>query len=110
MEGHKDPFNRRTFPWGREEPILMAHFKALGAIRKQEEVLRLGDIQFFQASDRKLGFTRTLNGKTLSIYVNRNADPWDIPAGNVLFGHNLQTIAPDWLSLSPMGFCITEEK
>ena len=110
MEGHKDPFNRRTYPWGREEPALLAHFKELGAIRKQEEVLRLGDIAFFASSDRRLGFTRTLNGKKLSIYVNRNADPWEIPAGSVLLGHNLQTVAPDRLCLASMGFCITEEK
>ncbi len=109
MEGHKDPFNRRTYPWGREEPILMAHFKALGAIRKREEVLRLGDITFFEAGDRRIGFTRSLNGRKLKIYVNRNADPWEIPSGNVLLGHNLQTVAPDWLCLAPLGFCITEE-
>ena len=109
MEGHKDPFNRRTFPWGKEEPILMAHFKALGAIRKREEALRLGDIQFFYHSDRRLGFSRCLNDRKLKIYVNRNSDPWEIPAGRVLLGHNLQTVAPDWLSLAPMGFCVTEE-
>ena len=108
MEGHKDPFNRRTYPWGHEEPILMAHYKALGAIRKREEVLRLGDIQFFHNTDRRLGFSRTLNSRKLKIYVNRNADPWEIPAGCVLLGHNLQTVAPDWLSLAPMGFCVTE--
>ena len=87
----------------------MAHFKALGVIRKREEALRLGDISFFEANDRRLGFTRTLKGKQLKIYVNRNADPWEIPAGKVLLGHNLQTVAPDWLCLGPMGFCITED-
>ena len=110
MEGHKDPFNRRTFPWGNEEPILMAHYRALGAIRQREETLRLGDIQFFHASDRRLGFTRSLKSQKLKIYVNRNSDPWEIPAGNVLLGHNLQSVAPDWLCLAPMGFCITESK
>ena len=109
MEGYKDPFNRRTYPWGREEPSLKAHYKALGMIRRQEDVLRLGDIQFFQANDHRLGFVRDLDGRKLKIYVNRNADPWEIPAGRVLFGHNLQTVAPDWLILAPMGFCITEE-
>ena len=109
MEGHKDPFNRRTYPWGHEEPILMAHFKALGAIRKREEALRLGDIEFFYNADRRLGFSRTFNGRNLKIYVNRNADPWEIPAGRVLLGHNLQTVTPDGMSLAPMGFCITEE-
>ena len=35
---------------------------------------------------------------------------WEIPAGKVLLGHNLQSVAPDWLCLAPMGFCITEDK
>ena len=79
-------------------------------IRKQAEPLRLGDISFFEAGDRRLGFTRSLNGRKLKIYVNRNSDPWEIPAGRVLLGHNLQTVAPDWLCLGSMGFCITEDK
>ena len=109
MEGFKDPFNRRTYPWGREDPELMAHYRALGALRKSQEVLRLGDVQFFHAVNRQLGFTRTYNGKTLKIYVNRSSDPWDIPAGTVLLGRNLRSVAPTWLSVAPMGFCVVEE-
>ena len=108
MEGYKDPFNRRTYPWGREDWELLTHFKRLGQLRKQQEALRLGDIQFFQAEDQRLGFTRTYNGKTVKIYVNRSGDAWDIPSGPVLLGHNLHTVAPDWLTLGPKGFCITE--
>ncbi|MFR2041940.1 MAG: hypothetical protein ACLS4A_03060 [Oscillospiraceae bacterium] len=44
----------------------------------------------------------------LKIYCNRCGDPWDIPAGKILMGHNLQTVAPDWLTLAPKGFCIVE--
>ena len=35
--------------------------------------------------------------------------PWDISAGKVLLGTNLQTVAADWLTLAPRGFCIVEE-
>ena len=108
MEGYKDPFNRRTYPWGREDRDLLSHYRRLGQLRRDQEILRLGDIRFFQAEDQKLGFKRSLNGKSLSIYVNRSDDPWDIPAGRVLFGSNLRTIAPDWLTLAPMGFCVVE--
>ena len=109
MEGYKDPFNRRTYPWGRENSILLAHHRQLGKLRKENDALRQGDIEFFQAGDQRLGFSRCLNGKKLRIYVNRSADEWEIPAGRMLYGHNLHTVAPDWLTLSPMGFCITEE-
>ncbi len=109
MEGYKDPFNRRTYPWGREDWEILNHYKRLGALRKTCEPLRLGDIRFFDAGDKHLGFSRTYNGKTVKVYCNRSGDPRDIPAGRVILGYNLQTVAPDWLTLAPRGFCIVEE-
>ena len=108
MEGYKDPFNRRTYPWGREDRELVDHYKRLGRLRRDQEVLRLGDIQFFTAGDKHLGFTRTYSGKTLKVYANRSGDSWEIPSGPVILGYNLQTVAPDWLVLGPRGFCVTE--
>ena len=109
MEGYKDPFNRRTYPWGKENQMLLSHHKQLGRLRKQQEALRLGDLEFFQAGDQRLGFSRSYNGKKLRIYVNRSSDTWEVPSGNILYGHNLNTVAPNWLSVAPMGFCITED-
>ena len=105
MEGHKDPFNRRTYPWGKENAALLAHFRALGQLRK-EAALRLGDLSFFHAENGRLGFIRSLNEQSLKIYVNRNGDDWQISAGKVFYGKGYD---PDRLSLAPMGFCVTEE-
>ena len=110
MEGHKDPFNRRTYPWGRENRVLLEFFRQLGQLRKNCEVLRLGDLEFTYATDHRLAFTRRYNGKTVRIYVNRNMEAWDIPAGKLLMGHNLRTVAPNWLSLAPQGFCVVTEE
>ena len=109
MEGGKDPFNRRTYPWGSENQLLLEHFRALGQLRKENEALRLGDIRFFQAEDQKLGFTRTYGSKALRIYVNRSCDNWDVPSGKLLQGHNLHTVAPNWITLLPMGMCVVED-
>ncbi len=109
MEGHKDPFNRRTYPWGRENTELLAHFQRLGQLRKSFAPLRTGDIQFQEAQDQRLAFTRSFADKRLRIYCNRNTDPWSVPAGRILFGHNLHTAAPDWLALGENGFCIVED-
>ena len=59
--------------------------------------------------NKHIGFTRSYQGRTFRIYCNRSADPWDIPAGKVVFGWALQTVAPDCLTLAPRGFCITED-
>ena len=109
MEGYKDPFNRRPYPWGRENRELLSHHRQLGKLRKEQDALRLGELEFFQASDQKLGFSRSFEGCKLRIYVNRSSDTWEVPAGKVLYGHNLHTVAPTWLSVGPMGFCLTEE-
>jgi hypothetical protein len=37
-------------------------------------------------------------------------DAWDIPAGQLLMGHNLRSVAPNWLSLAPQGFCVVMEE
>ena len=109
MEGHKDPFNRRTYPWGRENPELLSHFRQLGRLRKEQEVLRMGDIDFFCSAGGRVGFTRSYNGKKCQIYCNRSQEAWEIPGGKLLLGHNMRTVAPNWLTLGENGFCIVEE-
>ena len=42
-------------------------------------------------------------------YGNRSSDTWDVPSGKLVLGYHLQVAAPDWLTLGPRGFCITEE-
>lgn len=109
VEGGKDPFNRRTYPWGKEDQELLAHYRHLGQLRQSHAALRLGNLEFFQAEGGRIGFTRTWNGQKVTIYVNLSVDRWAIPGGTVLLGHKLYTAAPDLLTLEPMGFCITEE-
>ena len=109
MEGHKDPFNRRTYPWDRENQNLVSHFRCLGQLRKQYPALRLGDVRFFQASDGRIGFSRSYEQQTLKIYVNRSLDAWEVPNGKLVMGNNLRTVAPTWLSIAPGGFCVVEE-
>lgn len=111
MEGYRDPFNRRTFPWGREDRELQAHYARLGCLRRDHPALRGSRIQFFTAAEGRLGFLRRSEGvqpQQLKVYVNRNGDPWQIPLGRLLYGHNLETVSADALVLLPDGFCITE--
>jgi glycosidase len=108
MEGNRDPFNRRTYPWGREDVEFIEHFKRLGQLRKDYPALRLGEIAFFEAGDKHIGFTRTYEGKTLRIYVNRSADSWEIPSGRIVLGYNLQLVAKEAMTIGPRGFVMME--
>jgi len=108
MEGYRDPFNRRPYPWGREDIEFLEHFKRLGRLRNNHPALRLGDIAFFEAGDKHIGFSRSYEGKTLKIYVNRSGDSWEIPSGKIVLGYNLQLVSGDALTIGPRGFVILE--
>ena len=109
MEGYRDPFNRRTYPWGREDPDFLAHYRRLGRLHADNAALRTGDIQFLTAADWHLAFTRSCPEQKLTIYVNRSIDTWTISPGHVIYAVNMHTAAADLLTLGPKGFCIVEE-
>ncbi len=89
LEGHKDPFNRRTYPWGREDDALVAHYRRLGVMRSKYLPLRLGNIRFLQAENGRLAFCREYNGQQVTVCINRTDEQWN--------------------ALPPMGFSIREE-
>lgn len=109
MEGYGDPFCRRPFPWGREDPEVLRHFRHLGKLRQKYEALRYGDIQFFRGINNQIGFSRSYQGQTLKIYVNRSSDDWQIPVNKLLLARNIQNVNPDGLVLGHNGYCIVEE-
>ena len=74
MEGGKDPFNRRTYPWGKEDENLLQHFRNLGDLRKQYSALRNGGIRFIHSREGRLAFIRD----DVKCYVNRTDTPWSV--------------------------------
>ncbi len=102
-EGGKDPFNRRPYPWGKENQQLLAHYQALGKLRTEHPALQTGDLKFLYVQDGRLAFARTNAQEEIRIYVNQSGNPWEIPLGNVLLsrGHSGNTIAPG-------GWCFLE--
>ena len=84
-------------------------YETVAQLRKDYPALRLGEIAFFEAGDKHIGFTRTYEDKTLRIYVNRSADSWEIRSGKIVLGYNLQLVSGDSLTLGPRGFMILED-
>ncbi len=74
LEGFEDPFNRRTFPWGREDADLVEYFTALGELRKQSKALRGGEIRYLAAEGPVLAFTRSLGEETVLCAVNTSEE------------------------------------
>ena len=57
-EGYKDPFNRSTYPWGRENQELLNWYKALGNMRKSCNVFKEGNIETFYLENNLLSYKR----------------------------------------------------
>ena len=92
VQGSKDPDNRRTYPWGREDGDILYHYRMLGLIYRTNPVLRSGRfalthkdnclfvlraddhdmiLTVINASTEKKYFTETLTGLFGSEYKHR---------------------------------------
>ncbi len=69
VEGYKDPFNRRTFPWGRENEQLLKWYRDLGKMRRRCSCLVDGELRDFGSSGRTMGYIREdENDMLLSVF------------------------------------------
>ena len=70
LEGFEDPFNRRTFPWGREDGDLLAWFAKLGRARRDHPALRRGELVWLECRGSVLSFARRLGEEEILACVN----------------------------------------
>ncbi len=70
MDGYRDPFNRRTYPWGREDEELRGWFAALGKLRGDCSVFKEGALDVICERHNVVAFTRTDERETVLCAVN----------------------------------------
>lgn len=63
MEGYADPFNRGTYPWGREETELLNWYKQIVALRNRLAVLKTGEWLPLAVSGDIYGYVRRIMGE-----------------------------------------------
>jgi glycosidase len=74
QEGYKDPFNRRTYPWGYENFDLVDFTAELAKIRRSCRVFEKGDLTFIDVTRHHCIFSREDKelGEFAVIYLNRS--------------------------------------
>lgn len=80
MEGYRDPFNRRTFPWrefngGQEERELTRQISALMLLKSRTPVLRTGYFEILHAKGAVLLFRRFKDADGKDAFGKRQAGP-----------------------------------
>ncbi len=81
LEGYEDPFNRRGYPWGKEEETLVEWYRQLGKARNASACLQDGLLRFERAEGAALAFSRTLGKTCAAVAVNcgRQIEHFDLP-------------------------------
>ncbi|HPE39000.1 MAG TPA: glycoside hydrolase family 13 protein [Bacillota bacterium] len=73
MQGYRDPFNRRTYPWGREDDAQkaqLAFMQTLAALRRNHPVLKTGEYRTLLAKGDMLIFDRYLHANRTDHFGN----------------------------------------
>lgn len=70
LEGWKDPFNRSTYPWGREDLEILALYRQWSNFYQTSSALRMGRFKGVNASERSISFLRASKDQILFCIVN----------------------------------------
>ena len=81
LEGYHDPFCRMPFPWGEEDPELLAHYRALGKLRQAHSSLAEGDFRFLFCDRDAFVFERRHGEDCLRIYANMGEERTETLSG-----------------------------
>lgn len=74
-QGWDDPYNRGTYPWGKENQRLLSEYRQLTALRTKHPVLFKGDFTpYFTHKEDILAFYRTSGDQRCFCIFNRSLD------------------------------------
>lgn len=75
MQGYKDPFNRRCYPWGKENEELVEWYKKLGEIRSKNSVFKDGKFEILSAVAGCVAFSRKNDDEAILVISSSNPHP-----------------------------------
>jgi len=78
LHGWTDPDERRPFPWGKEDPLLMKLHKALTTMRRELPVLCHGSVEFLWTNHGFLSFGRWDDKQKVVVAINNNPRPMEV--------------------------------
>lgn len=75
MQGYKDPFNRRCYPWGGENDELIDWYQRLGRVRRENNVFADGEFEILSSVAGCVAFARRKGDESVLIISNSNSHP-----------------------------------
>ncbi|MCL1885040.1 MAG: glycoside hydrolase family 13 protein [Defluviitaleaceae bacterium] len=78
LMGWTDPDNRRTYPWGNEDQLLLKLHKKMIAMRKEYSALRGGSMEFIWTNRNFFSFGRWDDKNKIVVALNNNPKPLEV--------------------------------
>lgn len=75
MEGFEDPFNRATYPWGKQDMDILGFYRHICRIYESSEALKKGNFRFISAKKGVLVFERQRKDDIMIIIINGEDHP-----------------------------------
>lgn len=71
--GFTDPDNRRPYPWGKEDFEILNFYKYLIKIRKENNVLKSGSLEYLLANNGIISYGRFNKNEKIVVILNNNS-------------------------------------
>lgn len=89
--GWTDPDNRRTYPWGNENFVLMEFYREAISIHKQNRVLKTGSYTPLTCADNLLCYGRFDDKDAVAIVINTSGKDMEIDIPVIILGKEDET-------------------
>ena len=108
LHGYKDPFNRKPYPWGKEDKELLSFFIELSNARSKLQNLRKSGCRILEIDEKILILERSYKKSRILVAINRSQEyvefKEDLSGFNIRFSIGSSTNK----RLSPYGAIILE--
>ena len=89
LTGGKDPYNRKAYPWGKENKDILSFYIKISNIRANEEALKSGEIKFLDFNNEVLGYERLIGNEKILVVVNTMEKKENISLNDVNDGNTI---------------------
>ena len=105
IEGTKDPYCRKPYPWGKENKELLEWYRNLGKLRRNE-VFNGGNFEILYAKDGVLAYKRERKGKEVIVMVNRSNEEFECSLDKPMIDYFTKSKVGDYIKIEPNKFLV----
>ncbi len=109
MEGYNDPFNRKTYPWGKENADIVSWYTFLGSIRKASPIFKDGNYKNICYENGVFAFSRENDNEKLIVCVNLSDRNYNLHLDSIYYDLSRNEAYKGDLTVTPQSYYILKK-